>query len=185
MRTPDLLGHCLAAAMLGMGLAILSGCATPARPEHMATPPVAHVSASLLGKVAIAGVSGGKETIRWFPNPIPEVGNKELSEALRLSLQQAGYLSPAPDAAPITVKVGVVSVDKAGGYTLTVTTLIRYVVAHKEGGKPLFDELVTASCTRGVADDSYGVTRLKHTEECAVRKNIASFLTKLGAADIQ
>jgi hypothetical protein len=181
MRTPDLQGHCLTAATLVMGLAILSGCATPPRPEQMATPPVAHVSASLLGKVAIAGVTGGKET---NPTLFSEVGNKELSEALRLSLQQAGYLSPAPDVAPITVKVGVVGVDKPAGYTLTVTTLIRYVVANKEGGKPLFDELITASCTRGVADDWYGQTRIKHTEECAVRNNIASFLTKLGAADI-
>jgi len=180
MCTLALSSRLLAVAVLAIGLALLGGCATPPRPEQMATQTtVGQAPAALLGKIAVGGVTGGKGT-----NPMlaSEVGNGELREALRQSLQQAGYLSPDPDAATITLTVGVVGVDKPPGYSVTVTTLIRYVLANKEGGQHLFDELITTSCTRGLSDDLAGVTRLRHTEECAVRNNIAAFLTKLSAS---
>jgi hypothetical protein len=142
---------------------------------------VERAPAALLGKIAVGGVTGGKET-----NPLlfAEVGNDQLSRALTLSLQQAGYLSPDSDSATITLTVGVVGVDKPSGYTVTITTLIRYVLANKEGGQHLFDELVTTSCTRGLSDDLWGMARGKHTEECAVRNNIAAFLTKLSVSGV-
>jgi hypothetical protein len=183
MRLLALLFRLLAVAVLGMGLALQGGCATPARPEQMATQTmVERVPAALLGKIALEGVTGGKET---NPMLFAEVGNDQLRQALTQSLQHAGYLSAEPNAATITLTVGVVGVDKSSGYTLTVTTLIRYVLANKEGGQRVFDELVTTSCTRGLSDDLVGMTRLRHTEECAVRNNIAAFLTKLSAAGMK
>lgn len=179
-----LLFRLLALAVLGMGLALQGGCATPARPEQMATQTVVErAPAALLGKIAVGGVTGGKETNPM--GPFPEVGNDQLRQALTQSLQHAGYLSSEPDAATLTLTVGVVGVDKPSGYTVTFTTLIRYVLANKEGGQRVFDELVTASCTRGLSDDLVGMTRGRHTEECAVRNNIAAFLTKLGAAGVK
>jgi hypothetical protein len=178
-----LLFRLLALAVLGMGLALQGGCATPARPEQMATQTVVErAPAALLGKIAVGGVTGGKET---NPMLFPEVGNDQLRQALTQSLQQAGYLSSEPDAATITLTVGVVGVDKPSGYTVTVTTLIHYVLTNTEGGQRVFDELVTASCTRGLSDDLVGMTRGRHTEECAVRNNIAAFLTKLGTAGVK
>jgi hypothetical protein len=115
-----------------------------------------------------------------------EVGNDQLREALRLSLLQAGYLSPAPEAATITLTVGVVGVDKpAAGYTTTVTTLIRYVLTNKAGGKSAFEELVSAACTLHVSDAYYGQSRLQHTEECAVRNNIPAFLSMLSTPGVK
>jgi len=138
---------------------------------------------ALLGKITVGGVTGGKET---NPMLIAEVGNDQLREALRQSLQQAGYLSQDPDAATITLAVGVVGVDKpTAGFNTTVTALVRYVLANKEGGQHLFDELVTTSCTRGLSDDLVGMTRLRNTQECAVRNNIAAFLTRLSAASMK
>jgi hypothetical protein len=177
-----LLYRLLAMAALGMGLALQGGCATPARPEQMATQTmVERAPAALLGKIAVGAVTGGKKT---NPMLIAEVGNDQLREALRQSLQKAGYLSPDSDAATITLTVGVVGVDKSGHYTSTVTILIRYVLANKEGGQHLFDELFTTLCTRGIPDDPWvsGMIRLRHTEECAVRNNISAFLNKFSAS---
>jgi hypothetical protein len=178
-----LLHRLLAIAVLGMGLALQGGCATPARSEQMATQTmVERAPAALLGKIAVGEVTGGKKT---NPMLFAEVGNDQLREALTLSLEKAGYLSPDADAAAITLAVGVVGVDKPAGYTVTVTTLIRYVLANKEGGQHVFDELVAASCTRGLSDVLSGMTRLRITEECAVQNNIAAFLTKLSAAGVK
>jgi len=173
----------LAMTVLAMGLALQVGCATPARSEQMAPPTmVERAPAALLGKIAVAAVTGGKET---NPMLFAEVGNNQLREAFTQSLQKAGYLSPDPDSATITLAVGIVGVDKSSGYTVTVTTLIRYLLANKEGGQHVIDELVTTSCTRGLSDDLVGMTRLRHTEECAVGSNIAAFLTKLSAAGVK
>jgi hypothetical protein len=178
-----LLYRLLAITVLGMGLALQGGCATPARPEQMATQtPVKRAPAALLGKIAVGGVTGGKKT---NPMLFAEVGNEQLREALTQSLQKAGYLSADPDAATITLTAGVVGVDKPCCYTVTVTTLIRYALTSKEGGQRLFDELVTTSCARDLSDALSGMTRLRITEECAVQNNIAAFLTKLSAAGLQ
>jgi len=180
-----LLNRLLAIAVLGTGLSLQGGCATPARSEQMATQTmVERAPAALLGKISVGGVTGGKET---NPMVFPEVGNDPLREALTQSLQKAGYLSPDPDAATITLAVGVVGVDKSGHYTVTVTTLIRYVLANKEGGQHVFDELVTTSCNaRDLSDDVLsGKTRLRNTEECAVRKNITAFLSMLSTAGVK
>jgi hypothetical protein len=143
---------------------------------------VEQAPAALLGKISVGGVTGGKET---NPMVFAEVGNDQLREALTQSLQKAGYLSPDPDAATITLAVGVVGVDKSGHYTATVTTIIRYVLANKEGGQHVFDELVTTSCTGGLSLALSGKTTLRNTEECAVQNNIAAFLTKLSAAGVK
>jgi hypothetical protein len=184
MRTHALLYRCLLIAVPSLGLTLLGACATPARPEQMATQtPAQQAPESLLGKVAIGEVTGGKAT---NPMMFAEVGNDQLREALRLSLTQAGYLSPTPEAATITLTVGVVGVDKpTAGYTTTITTLIRYVLTNREGGRSAFDELVSGACTLHLSDEYYGPSRLKHTEECAVRNNITAFLSMLSAADVK
>jgi hypothetical protein len=178
------LSRLLAVTVLGMGLALLGGCATPARPEQMAAQTlVQRAPPALLGKVAIGEVTGGKAT---NPMMFAEVGNDQLREALRLSLLQARYLSRPPEAATITLTVAVVGVDKpAAGYTATATTLIRYVLTNKADGRSAFDELVSGTCTLRLSDEYYGPSRLKHAEECAVRDNITAFLTKLGAAGVK
>jgi len=137
----------------------------------------------LLEKLAIGEVTGGKAT---NPMMFADVGNAQLREALRLSLLQAGYLNPAPEAATLTLTVGVVGVDRpSAGYTTTVTTLIRYVLTEKADAKSVFDELVSGACTLNLSDEYYGQSRLKHAEECAVRDNITVFLSMLSSAGVK
>ena len=137
--------------------------------------------------MAIAEVTGGKETrkVKMVAGDFAEVGNDQLREALRLSLQDAGYLAPDQGSAAALLKVNLVDLEKppSGGFSISVVVIMRYVLTDRATGKPWFDELVTASCERGVADDLNGSTRVRHAEECAVRNNIMAFVGKLAAAD--
>jgi hypothetical protein len=160
------------------GLAVLvTACATPAQPDRMvAAAPPASVP-DLLQKITIAEVVGGKET-----NPMlaAEVGNDELREAVRLSLERAGYLSPDAAAAPLRLNVALVALDKpASGFTMSVASIIRYTLSPKDGGPPSFDGTVQAVCTLGVSEEFVGIYRLQKAEECSVQKNIEAFLARL------
>jgi hypothetical protein len=181
MRTTSSLKWALTAPLLGAGMAVLAGCAAQSQRMAVTQAPVP-ASARLLGLVAITDVTGGKAVT--LTSSISEVGNDALREAMRRSLQQAGYLSSTPEAATILLRVGVVDAEKprAGGFTMTVVTIIRYVLTNKDDGKPMFDELITAACTRTLSDDLLGAKRLQHAQECAVKNNIASFLAKLSAS---
>jgi hypothetical protein len=183
MRTISLLKWALTFPLLGAGMALLAGC-YPAQPQRMVAQATVPASAKLLGQVAIADVTGGKSVT--FMSSIAEVGNDALREAMGRSLRQAGYLSSTPEVATILLRVGVVDVEKPPqvGFEMTVVTIIRYVLTNKYGGKPLFDELITASCTRTTSDNFMGHVRLQHAEECAVSNNIAAFLTKLSASSL-
>ena len=176
------LSRLIAMPVLVMGLVLQGGCATPARSGQMATQAVApRAQPALLGKVVVGGVTGGKDT-----NPLlyPEVGNQQVREALIQSLQNAGYLSPDRDAATITLAAGIVGVDLPTSNSVTVNVLIRYVLANNEGGQRLFDELVSTTCGPELPRTFFGTTRLRSTEECAVRRNIAALLTKLSATRV-
>jgi hypothetical protein len=176
MRISSLLKWALTVPLLG---ALLAGC--PAQPQRMAVAKLAvPASARLLGQMAITDVTGGQAVT--MTSSAAEVSNGALREALRRSLQEAGYLSPNPDGASTLLRVGVVDIERPrGGLDITVVAIIRYALANKDGGKPLFDELIDASCTRTFSLTEAGSIRLQHAEECAVRDNIAAFLTKLSA----
>ena len=184
MRTREILEWGLTITVLGGGVALLDGCAAQAQRMAMQQA-AAPAPAQFLGQVAIADVTGGKSIT--LTSALAEVGNDALREALRLSLQQARYLSSTPDAAQIVLRAGVVDVEKSsdGVFDAKVITIIRYVLANKDGGETLFDELITTSCTRSFSDDVLGATRLQHAEECAVRKSIASFLAELSASALK
>jgi hypothetical protein len=181
------------AAAVATASVLLGGCLAPAQTDQMMvhSPPSQVAaktgSARLLGQVAITHVSGGKATqkIKLVSGDYAEVGNDELREALRLSLQASGYLSADSDSAPYQLRVDLVDVEKpqGGAFDVTVVAIIRYVLTSRDGGKPLFDELVNASCNRSVSDDLIGTNRVRHAEECAVRNNITTFIDKLGAAN--
>jgi hypothetical protein len=181
MRTISFLKWALTVPLLGAGLALLAAC--PAQPQRMAVEKLTvPASTRLLGQVAIVDVTGGKAVT--MTSSMAEVSNGALHEALRRSLQEAGYLSPNQDGASTLLRVGVVDIEKPheGTFDMTVVAIIRYVLANKDGDKPLFDELINASCTRTFSFTEVGAVRLQHVEECAVSNNIAAFLTKLSAS---
>jgi hypothetical protein len=181
MRTSELLIRAFTLFLFGSGLVTLVGC--PAEPQRMvAEITTVPVSTRFLGQMTIANVTGGKPVT--MTSSISEVSNEALRQALNRSLKQVGYLSANPDAASLLLKVGVVDVENPhqASFTIKVVTLIRYQLASKAGGAPLFDELITASCTRTFSDDMVGMKRVQHADECAVKNNIAVFLTKLDAS---
>jgi len=166
--------------LITVAAVLCGGCA--ANPQRMATPSdTAGASPALLNGIAIDAVTGGTKI--GLTSALAEVSDGGLREALRLSLQQAGYLSPTPDTAPMLLRVGIVDVEKprGGALQVNVVTIIRYALVSRVDSTTLFDGLFTSSCTRTLADDVIGGVRLQHAEECAVQKNIATFLSQLRA----
>jgi hypothetical protein len=183
MRTSELLIRAFTFFLFGSGVATLVGC--PAQPQRMAAErATVPMSARFLGQITIANVTGGKAVT--MTSSISEVSNEALRDALNRSLKQVGYLSADPDAASLLLKVGVVDVENPhqASLTIKVVTLIRYQLASKARGAPLFDELITASCTRTLSDDMVGMKRMQHADECAVKNNIAEFLNKLNSSGL-
>jgi hypothetical protein len=184
MRTRSLVSGPLTFSLPGAVAILLIGCAVP--PQRMVVQKAAvPVSARLIGKMAIGDVTGDKSATST--SSVSAISDSALRAALSESLRQLGYLSSTPEAAGIVLRVGVVDVEKSpevSGLKITVLSIIRYAVATRDGGKPIFDELITASCTRTISDDLSGYARMRHAEECAVSSNFASFLTRLSASSL-
>ncbi len=167
----------LISAILGM----LSACATPAQPGHMVPQSGLFsphgLDSPFRGGIAIAKVSGGEET-----NPlwVSKVGNKELYEALRLSLEQSGYLSTPDAGAPFRLEVFLMELKQpVSGFTLIVDSFMRYKLIRTSDNGVVYDDIITASYKATIHDAFYGVQRLKLATEGSIRDNIAAFLGKL------
>jgi hypothetical protein len=183
MRTRSIAGRSLTFSLAGAVATLLVGCSV--QPQRMVVQKAAvPVSARLFGKIAIGDVTGVRAATA--SSSVSAISDSALRAALSESLQQLGYLSSTPEAAAIVLRVGVVDVEKPqeANLKISVFTIIRYAVANRDGGKPIFDELITASCTRSISDDFSGYMRMRHAEECAVSSNFASFLTRFSASSL-
>ena len=183
MRARSIVRRPLTFSLLWAIATFLIGCAV--QPQRMVVQQAAvPVSARLFGKMAIEDVTGDKAATAT--SSVAAISDSALRTALSESLQQLGYLSSTPEAAAIVLRVGVVDVEKPqeANLDISVFTIIRYAVATRDGGKPIFDELITASCTRTISDDLSGYMRMRHAEECAVSSNVASFLTRFSASSL-
>lgn len=168
-------------------LIALSGCATPVLPKHMVPQSLA-ISRSgpaspLYSAIAIRKVGGGEET-----NPLmySKVGDKELREALRLSLSQYGFLSISDTNAPFGLDVFLVELKQpTRRFTLIVDSYIRYTLTRVRDGKVIFDDIVPASFKATVEDAFVGYSRLKLATEGSVRTNIAAFFERLRSLDVE
>ncbi len=75
-----------------------------------------------------------------------KVGTNELHEALRLSLSQYGFLNTSDVAAPFRLEVFLIELKQPpGGYTLIVTSFIRYKLTRSHDDKVVYDDVITAS----------------------------------------
>ncbi len=158
----------LRSVLLIILLAALAGCVTaPARPSKMVA--VAFTApATLRESVTITTVtSPERKTLLQHSN----VEADQLREAVEMSLQSAGYLSPSPAAATALLAVALISLD-ASGFS-TITSRIRYTLTSRASGATLFDEVVGAECSE-YAFASW--ERVQHSTECSVRRNIEAFL---------
>jgi hypothetical protein len=163
-------------------VAALEGCASGARTEAMMPPsPVGGFDAAspLRNAIAIAEVSGGEAT---NPMWMSKVGNPELEEAIRATLLREGLLGAEPAKAPYRLKVILISLDQPWiGFTLTVDTAIRYILAREPAGEVVMDETLKVSGSAGVGDAFIAVERLRLANENAIRASIGAFLEKLRA----
>jgi hypothetical protein len=170
-------------AMLG----VLSACAAPARTGHMVPESTLFLSCSpdspLRNAIAISKAGGGEKT---NPLLVSKVGDKELHEALQLSLERFGFLSASDAAAPFRLEVFLIELKQptGGGYTTIVTSAMRYKLTRSGDDQVLYDDIITASYKVTVGEVFYGVHRVKVANEGSIRANIAVFLQHLISLNI-
>ena len=169
-------------AMLGT----LSACSAPARSGHMVPKSALSLSHSLdsplRNAIAISKIGGGEKT-----NPMlwSKVGTNELHEALRLSLSQYGFLSTSDVAAPFRLEVFLIELKQPpGGYTLIVTSFIRYKLTRSRDDQVVYDDVITASYKATMDDAFAAIHRMKLANEGSIRANIAAFLQHLHSLNI-
>ncbi len=172
----------LVVAMLG----ILNACATPARPGHMVPTsvllPSDNPDSPLRNAIVISKVGGGEKT-----NPLlcSKVDNKELHEALLLSLGQYGFLSDSDVDALFRLEVFLIELRQPiVGLTMIVTSAMRYKLTRSRDDQVMYDEIITASDQATLGDTFYGPHRLKLANEKSIRANIAVFLQDLHSLDV-
>jgi hypothetical protein len=104
---------------------------------------------------------------------------------LRLSLKQCGLLSTSDVAAPFRLEVFLIELKQpARGFTLIVTSAMRYKLTRSYDNQVVYDDIVTASYQATTGDSLYGPHRLKLANEGSIRANIATFLENLHSLNI-
>lgn len=161
-------------------VALLSGCATPARVENMVvsgTPSQRIAETQLRNNIAIRDVTGGKETNpMWKSN----VGTNEFSQALEGSLRSVGLLAANRQAGSHELTVHLQDVDQPlFGIDMTVTTKVNYMLSERATNKEIFNRTVAVPYTATFSDAALGVERLKLANEGAIRSNITKLIEEL------
>jgi hypothetical protein len=87
--------------------------------------PISSPDSLLHNAIGISKVGGGEET---NPLLVSKVGDKELHESLRLSLERFGFLSTSDVAAPFRLEMFLVALKQPseGAHTTIVTSVMRY-----------------------------------------------------------
>ena len=174
--------RCGRALALMLCVAGLSACASGARSGAMTAPLDAqHIitdGSPLFKAVAVAPVSGGKETNALLQSKIS-------NEAFQMALEQSLALNAmlAESNARYTVTAALEDLKQPfAGFDMTVTASVHYVVTPTAGGAPVFDETIVTPYTANFSDAFVGVERLRLANEGAVRTSIATFIGKLALA---
>ncbi len=169
-----------AAALAAISLLSVAACATPSRPDMMALPATAGLTAASgdLGyrSVTTVNVSGGEAT-----NPLwtAEVSNDDLKTALEQSLEAAGYMGSNGPAMVVTANMIELNQPMAG-LDMTVTSRIQYQVT--SNGRVVFNDTVAATGTATMGEAFAGFERLRLANEKSIKENIKQFLTRFRAA---
>jgi hypothetical protein len=161
--------------LLLAGLLCLPGC-TDVRPVRMVAMMVEPAQATpLTGAVGLGRVTMPRGIyVGMGASPIAE---RDLREAVRLSLSRAGYLAPE-DRPPRFLRdlaLGWLEPPASGwDAPAKAWVIIRYRLAGRSDGRVLLDDLRTTACT--TSTPAYDPVTL----ECAVQRNIGSLLYRLG-----
>lgn len=169
----------LAAAAAVASLMGLAACASPSRPEMMALPTTAGLTAAPgdvgYHSVTTVNVSGGTET-----NPLwtAQVSNEDFKTALESSLAAAGYIGT--EGRPLVVTASLIDLKQPlAGLDLSVTSQVRYSVTRD--GTVIFDQTVAATGVGTMSDAFAAVERLRIANEKSIQENIKEFLKRFRA----
>ncbi|MDB5961186.1 MAG: hypothetical protein JWP59_2480 [Massilia sp.] len=163
-----------------------TGCATPARSDHMAvlaTPQQRIVVTPLRNNVAVLEVSGGRSSNRLWTS---KVGNAEFAQALSLSLQDAGLLAANPAAARYTLSARMERLEQPlTGMNLTVTATVSYSLVERATGNELLHRTHTVPYTAPFGDTFGTIDRMRVANEGAVKANISALVDDLVALPVK
>jgi hypothetical protein len=165
-------------------VALLAGCASPARIERMQVDPslairTAAASSPLKDGIAIKDVTGGKET---NPMWISNVSSSGFERALEDSLRAAGLLAPNRQAGPFTLVAQLLTLDQPFmGASMTVTATVQYWIVERATGKEVYAKTLTTPYTAAFDAAFLGSERLKLANEGAMRANISRLIDDLTA----
>ena len=171
----------LPAGALGLVL-LLSACAPMIRPDQMVSrvplQPGGVSNSPFKAAIAITSVGGGEET---DPMGITTVDTKGLKGAVRLALQNNGFLGPEAAAAPYRLKVFFIDLNRppAVGLDFSANAYIRYTLIRAADGKVLFDEILSGSFTATFEKTFVGFERYRLAVEGAVGRSISAFIARL------
>ena len=157
----------------------LSACASGASTGAMIVPvserALAAEATPLRQSIAVAQVTGGKETSPlWKSN----VSNAAFLEALRQSLAVNGLL--AQDQARYRLTAELVELRQPiAGFNMTVRAKVRYRLEPVGGGAPILDKVIETPYQAKMGDSLIAVKRLQLANEGAIRTNIQSLIETL------
>lgn len=163
-------------------LAILVGCASPARIEQMQAGPSpasrgALANSPMRDNIAIKDVTGGKET---NPMWVSNVGSSEFERALEGSLRVSGLLSTNRQAGKYQLTAHLLKLDQPMfGAGMTVTASVEYLLVERATGRQVFSRTLTRPYTAAFGDALLGSERLRLANEGAIRANISALIDEL------
>jgi len=173
---------CVRLVLMLVVLGLLSGCA--ARSGEMvptaALDPSQRPNLLFRHGIAISRVGGGET------NPLLDgkVGDEELRESVRLSLERLGFLSMSDVAAPFRLEAFLIELKRPDpSFTKIATAVMRYKLTRSVDGRVLYDDVIIASSKATFGDTFFGSRRIQLAIEGSIRANIAVFLQYLNAVE--
>ena len=177
----------LSVAALATAVALLAGCAAPARVDQMqvnlpmATRTAAATSV-LHNEIGIKDVAGGSETT---PMWMSKVSSADFERAHEASLKDAGLLSPNRQGSKFQLIATLQKLDQPFmGASLTVTATVTYSLINRATNKEVFSRTYAPPYTAAWNAAFLGTERLRLANEGAIRANIEAFINELLAQNI-
>jgi hypothetical protein len=163
----------------GLACALLAACATPSRPEAMATAatPAAHKSAASV----VLEVTGGRATQSTYT---PQISNEDFATALRNSIEQSGAFARVPAAPPADYRL-IAYIGRLDspmmGMTVRVELEVGYQLIEIATNRKVWAKNIATQYTVP-SDKAYAfVDRVRIGNEAAARANIEQMLTAVAA----
>lgn len=162
-------------------LAVLSGCATPARIDQMTAKKIDTLKivneTPLRNSLSLKGVSGGEST-----NPLwlSKVGSDDFKQALEQSLKTAMLLAADQSKGSYLLSTTLVSLNQPWvGLDLQVIATVEYSLEERATGRKVFSTTISTPYTATFSDAVLAFERLKIANEGAVRENIEKIIDEL------